>query len=114
MADPEIYDSANLTPTPLPATRTPAWGYRDLLLFVGSVLPAVLLASIFLFLAALAAPPLIFNNAARQLTLQSFLYILLLGVMYFLVTGRYHVPFWQALGYNFPFPHAWLCLFGGP
>ena len=114
MADPELYDNADLIPTPLPVRRTPAWGYPDLLLFVGAVLPALLLASVFLFLAGLAAPLLIFNSAARQLTLQSFLYLLLLGVLYLLVTGRYHEPFWRALGWTFPFPHAWLCLFGGP
>ena len=77
-------------------------------------LPAVLLASVFLFLAGLAAPPLIYNSTARQLTLQSFLYILLMGVLYLLVTGRYQEPFWKALGWTFPFPYPWICLFAGP
>jgi membrane protease YdiL (CAAX protease family) len=114
MADPEIYNNADLIPPPLPARKEPAWGYADLALFIGALLPTVLLASILLFLTGLAAPRVIFNSAARQLTLQSFLYLLLLGILYLIVTGRYHEPFWKALGWTFPVPRAWLCVLVGP
>jgi membrane protease YdiL (CAAX protease family) len=46
--------------------------------------------------------------------LQFFLYVLLMGVLYLLVAGRYHEPFWGALGWTFPIPRAWLCLIAGP
>ena len=65
-------------------------------------------------LARTVAPQVIFSNTARQLTFQSFLYALLMGVLYLLVAARYREPFWSALGWTFPIPRAWLCLFAGP
>lgn len=114
MADPEVYDNAEWIPPALPAAREPAWGYVDLGLFIGALIPVFVFANVLLFLAGLAAPFVIFNSAARQLTLQSFLYVFLIGVLYYLVTGRHRQPFWQALGWTFPFPHAWICLVAGP
>jgi len=102
-----------MTPT-VPERREPAWGYQDLALFAGAVLPVLGVATVLVFLTRAIAPELIAGNAARQLTFQSFVYVLLMGVLYLLVTGRYGEPFWGALGWTFPIPRAWQCVLAGP
>src|SRR5260370_7183102 len=55
-----------------------------------------------------------FSDAARTLAFQSFMYALLLGDLYLVVAWRYGESFWNALGWTFPIPRAWLLLFAGP
>lgn len=100
--------------TPIsPERRDPVWGYQDLALFLGAVLPAVGLAALLMFVTRAIAPRLITGTAARQLTFQFFAYVLLLGVLYFLV-ARYGEPFRRAMAWTFPVPRAWTCLLAGP
>ena len=113
MTDPDIHDATHTTPA-LPERRDPVWGYEDLALFAGAVLPAVLLATGLVLATRSLAPRLILSTAARQLTFQSFVYLLLMGVLYFIVAGRYGEPFWAGLGWSFPLERPWLCLFAGP
>ncbi len=124
MAEPEIYNDAQpgaprlpgvrVPGVRVPSIREPAWGYQDLALFAGAILPAVALATILMYVAGLAVPRAMASNAGRQLTLQSFLYLELLGALYLLVKGRHQKPFWKALAWTFPVPRAWLFLLMGP
>jgi hypothetical protein len=114
MAAPEGYDDSGSIAAPVPERRDPAWGYDDLALFIGAFLPAILLATILMFVTQLLTPQFLFSSAARQLTFQSYLYALLMGALYALVARRYHQTFWRPLGWTFPVPRAWLCLIAGP
>ena len=60
------------------------------------------------------APALFFSDAARTLVFQSFMYVFLVGALYLVIAWRYGEPFWGALGWTFPIPHAWLLLVAGP
>jgi uncharacterized protein len=62
----------------------------------------------------MAAPGLFFSDAARTLVFQSFMYVFLVGALYLVIAWRYGEPFWSALGWTFPIPHAWLLLAAGP
>ncbi len=86
----------------------PFWGYEDLALFLGAVLPSVGLAVLVVRVTQLT------NKAASTLVYQSLLYALLLGVMYLLVAKRYDQPFWRSLRWTGGFRSAWLCVIGGP
>jgi len=100
-----------MTPLPeRPAERSdvPFWGYEDLALFVGSVLPALAIASIFV-------RQFHFPNGGIQTTVfQCTLYVLLLGILYLLIARRYGKPFWRSLGWKFEYSHHWLYVFIGP
>jgi membrane protease YdiL (CAAX protease family) len=86
----------------------PVWNYEDLILFVGAVLPAFAIA-------LLVVRPFHFSNEGlRQIVFQLVLYVLLVIVLYFLIAGRYHHPFWRSLGWNFDFRGVWLCIVAGP
>lgn len=88
--------------------NVPFWSYEDLALFVGSVLPALAIASIFV-------RQIRFPNGGIQTTaFQCTLYVLLLGMLYLLIARRYGKPFWLSLGWKFGYSHHWLYIFIGP
>lgn len=92
--------------TPEPDHQRPVWGYEDLALFVGSILPA-------LGIAALSVRPFHFHNAAvRTITFQLVFYAVLLGALYFVIAIKYGRPLWRSLGWNFGFSPLWIA--GGP
>jgi len=94
--------------------REPVWGYQDLALFLSAVLPSLALAALLMRATRAMAPEFFFSDAARTLAFQSFMYALLLGDLYLVVAWRYGESFWNALGWTFPIPRAWLLLFAGP
>jgi len=84
------------------------WSYEDLALFVGAVLPALVIAK-------LGEQAIHFSNEGlRQVAFQVLLYLLLTMVLYFLIASRYRRPFWRSLGWIFEFRGAWLCILLGP
>lgn len=86
----------------------PFWGYEDLALFAGSWIPALVVATLLLRL--LHFP----NEGVRQTAFQLMIYALLTAVLYALVAGRYHQPFWRSLGWRLDFRGAWICVLLGP
>jgi uncharacterized protein len=86
----------------------PFWTYEDLALFLGAVLPSVALATLVARLARVS------GDAAEAVIYQSLTYALLLGVLYILIAGRYHQPFWRSLGWIGGFSGAWICVLTGP
>jgi membrane protease YdiL (CAAX protease family) len=87
----------------------PFWTYEDLALFVGAVLPSFALAALIVKISRLSG-----DAAAGLLLYQSLTYALLLGVLYLLIAGRYHKPFWRSLGWIGGFNGAWICVMAGP
>lgn len=87
----------------------PFWTYEDLALFLGAVLPSLALAALIARIARLTS-----DVAAATLLYQSLTYALLLGVLYGLIGGRYHQPFWRSLGWISGFRGAWICVITGP
>jgi len=92
-----------------PGEQYPFWTYEDLALFVGAVLPSFALAALIVKLSRLSG-----DAAAGLLLYQSLTYALLLGVLYMLIAGRYHQPFWRSLGWIGGFNGAWICVMAGP
>jgi len=98
----------------MPERRAPVWGYQDLALFLSAVLPSLALAGLLLRTSRMVAPGWFFSDAVRTLVFQSFMYVFLVGALYLVIAWRYGEPFWSALGWTFPIPHALLLLMGGP
>src|SRR5665213_3521902 len=92
----------------------PVWGYHDLVLFLSAVLPSLALSAALLRVTLMVAPALLLSDAARTLVFQSFMYVFLVSALYLVIAWRYGEPFWSALGWNFPIPHAWAPLAAGP
>jgi len=79
----------------------PFWGYEDLALFFGAVLPSV-------GIAAITVRPFHFpNEGVRTVAFQCVFYALLLSVLYFLIAKRQGRPLWSSLGWTFQFPPLW-------
>src|SRR6516164_8451424 len=93
--------------TPSEPREIPFWTYEDLALFIGSVLPVLLIAKLFISVIPVA------STAARALAYQALIYALLLGALYFIVAVRYGQPFWRSLGWK-PFRYRFWCALGGP
>lgn len=92
--------------TPDSGDHRPPWGFEDLGLFIGAILPA-------LAIAAGAIWPFHFHNkAVRTVSFQLVFYAVLLGALYFLIAIRHGRPLWRSLGWNFRFSPLWIA--GGP
>lgn len=96
--------------TPEPAQQS-VWTLEDLGLVLGSILPCLLLASLLVRLGRTIAPGL---SSSDALMFQSWLYILLLSVLYLLAVKRHRQPMWKSLGWFAAFPGAWWCILLGP
>jgi|SRR5665213_304885 len=90
------------------------WGFDDLALFLGAVLPAWLLGMLLIRFGRAMAPGAFSNNAVRVLAFQSAIYALLVGALYMVIAFRYRRPFWQSIGWVAPERGKWWCIFGGP
>lgn len=90
------------------------WGFEDLALFLGAILPAWWLATRVVRLGLTLTPNALSNNAVRALAFQSAIYALLVGALYLVITSRYRRPFWQSMGWVAPDRGKWWCIFGGP
>jgi membrane protease YdiL (CAAX protease family) len=97
-------------PSSIPSSgdQYPFWTYEDLALFLGAVLPSVVLATLVARLARLS------GDAAQAVLYQSLTYALLLGVLYLVIAGRYHQPFWRSLRWTGGYRGAWICVIAGP
>lgn len=82
------------------------WNYEDLGFFLGAILPSVVVAS--LITGGIA------SIAARGLTYQCVLYVLMFSVLYALARVRHDVPFAEAVNWTLQFKGAWYCVFGAP
>ena len=101
--------------TPGAETRKePFWGYEELALFVGAVLPCLALAELLIRAGQAVAPTALSSSAAKTLAFQSLFYALLLGSLYWLISARYRLPFWRSLRWTFRYRGAWLCFAAGP
>ena len=99
--------------TPSRDTRA-FWGFEDLALFLGAILPAWWLGTRVVRLGLTLTPNAFSNEAVRQLAFQSAIYALLVGTLYSVITSRYRRPFWQSMGWVAPERGKWWCIFGGP
>jgi len=90
------------------------WGFEDLALFLGAVLPAWLLGTLLIRFGRAMAPGAFANDAVRALAFQSAIYALLIGALYMVIAFRYRRPLWQSLGWVAPERGKWWCIFGGP
>lgn len=88
--------------------EAPFWGYEDLILFVGAIVPAGLVAWLLVWLSHAR------DQAVRSLISQSSFFALLLAALYFLVAVRYGKPFWRSLGWVYPVRGAWWCIAAAP
>jgi membrane protease YdiL (CAAX protease family) len=96
------------------ARERPFWGYEELALFAGAVLPSIALAAI-LMRAGRAISPAVFQSvAAKTLFFQSMFYLILLGALYLLISFRYGEPFWRSMRWTFHYRGVWWCFGAGP
>jgi membrane protease YdiL (CAAX protease family) len=90
------------------------WGFEDLALFLGAILPSWLVGTLLVRFGQTFAPTAFSNNAIRQLAFQSAIYALLVSALYMVIAFRYRKPFWQSIGWVAPERGKWWCIFGGP
>jgi membrane protease YdiL (CAAX protease family) len=95
-------------PTAPPPVENPVWSGWDVLLMAGLTIVAMLVLQILVIFGALwlLYPHSSFANVAQKPILllgsQFLIYIAVAACMVMLVEGRYHVPFWQAIRWNWP------------
>ena len=90
------------------------WGFEDLALFLGALLPAWLVGTLLVRFGQALAPAAFSNNAIRQLAFQTAIYALLVGALYMVIAFRYRKPFWQSIGWVVPQRGKWWSILGGP
>jgi uncharacterized protein len=89
-------------------SESPFWGYEDLALFVGAMLPSFAITRLIIL-------PIHFPTTGEQVIAAQFvLYALALAILYALVAVRYGRPFWRSLGWTFRFPGIVSCVVAGP
>jgi uncharacterized protein len=88
--------------------QSPFWSYEDLAFLVAAILPSIFVGSLLVRLTGVT------TRGAQTLIFQSALIALLLIVLYFLVSWRYAMPFWESMGWTGPVRGAWWCVLGGP
>ena len=98
----------------MPTSREPVWGYEDLVLFVGAVLPSLAAGALLARLARLLAPNVFAGSAATNLSFQLFMYAFLTGALYLIVSFRHGEPFWSSLGWTLRFKGAVASVAAGP
>jgi uncharacterized protein len=90
------------------------WGFDDLGLFLGSLLPIYLLASLVLRLGETLVPSAFAREGVRLLAFQGALYVLILASLYLVIKTRYGKPLWSSLGWTLRFRGAWVCVIAAP
>jgi membrane protease YdiL (CAAX protease family) len=88
--------------------ENPYWGYEDLALFLGAVLPSLGIAALAVRLAHLP------SEGVRAVAFQFLFEALLLVALYLLIARRYDRPFWTSLGWTPNYRGASLILLAGP
>jgi len=96
------------------AARQPVWGWEDVGLLLGAVLPALLAGAGLMRLLRWLAPGPFRSVAVSTLTYQMLVYALVGGALFLLISGKYQEPFWKALGWTAAFRGAIPSLLAGP
>ncbi len=95
-------------------TPAPFWGYEDLALFVGMLLPA-LLVPVLLMLGGAAIWPAVFGRTiVKSLGGQLLTYVLLFAGLWQLFRLKYGQPLFKSLAWIVDFPKAIIAIFAGP
>jgi membrane protease YdiL (CAAX protease family) len=94
--------------------RWPAWGWEDVALLIGAVLPSLLLGTGLMRVLRRLAPGLFGVVAVATLTYQLFVYVFLVGALFLLISWKYGQPFWKALGWTMAFRGAITSVLAGP
>jgi hypothetical protein len=94
--------------------REPLWGFQDLMLLIGAILPALLAGAGVVRLGRAVAQPLFTNRAAEVVAFQVAFYVVTLGALYLILAVRHGLPFWRSLGWTVWFRGAWWCLASAP
>jgi membrane protease YdiL (CAAX protease family) len=92
-----------------PAPREPHWGWEDVALLIGSVLPVLFIASLIVRGVRLLAS----SESIQTLAFNGLIDALLFGVLYALVAARYGRPFWRSLHFVRGWRLAWFLLPAG-
>lgn len=90
--------------------QEPAWSYEDLGLLIAVLVPGALLAAIISKMLFSWIP----QKGVVALLGQILLYAVLLGSLRLLLSFKYELNFWAALGWRFPFPRMVQTLAAGP
>ena len=83
------------------------WSGQDLLVWIGLLLPSLLLGSTL-------AGMFPWTKAPRQMAGQFLCYLIWFLLLKLLLWLKYQEPFWRSLGWRMPEKGLWLCLIGGP
>jgi hypothetical protein len=94
--------------------RWPAWGWEDVALLMGAVLPSLLLGTGLMRVLRWSAPELFGRGAVAALTYQFVVYVFLVGTLFLLISWKYGQPFWKALGWTMAFRGAIVSVLTGP
>jgi membrane protease YdiL (CAAX protease family) len=104
--------TATEQPRQQPETRYPYWGYVDLLMFIGMVLPCLTIGGILARLLGSASPAL---EGARVWVAMLVFYIAWFGSLYLILKSRHQgQPFGSALGWVYPRRGMIACIASGP
>lgn len=93
---------------PTPEART--WGFADLALLAGSVLPSLLAAA----LVAKLLKPILASEGLVAMLSQLVLYLGVLVGLYFVLRVRHGLRFWSSLGWRAPWEGMWQTALSGP
>ncbi|MDX2269653.1 MAG: type II CAAX endopeptidase family protein [Bryobacter sp.] len=87
-----------------------AWGFADLALLIGSVVPSLLIAALFVKL----LKPVLPSQGLLAMLSQAVLYAGILFGLYLVLRLRHHLSFWRSLGWRVPFAGMWQTALTGP
>lgn len=99
---------------PRPVERASFWGFEDLALFLGAIVPAFVLGAILVRVGRALIPRTFASDAVRTLVFQSAVYLALAFALYLLTAVRYGRPMWRSLGWTLRFRGAWWCAILAP
>jgi len=93
--------------------QEPFWNWTDALLLAALAIPCFSLALVLThgFLLLLPRMP---GEAARALAMQFAAYAFWFGALWLILRQRYHAPFWESLGWRFPWPNMLTTAVLGP
>ena len=98
----------------LEAPVSTQWGFEDLGLVLGAILPSLLVGVFVVRLGRAAAPGVFSSEAVSTLAYQFVFYAMLLAALWVVIAVRHGQPFWRSLGWTLRFPGAWMYLAAAP
>jgi membrane protease YdiL (CAAX protease family) len=94
--------------------REPPWGWDDLALLTGSILPALLAGAVLTRIGKEMLPGIFSSRAIEAFFFQTVFYLVTLAALYGIVVLKHARPFWPALGWTLNFRGAWWCVLSAP